>query len=223
MVSRVNVMSEKEQTRLEVKTYWEIEVRDKHGKLLEARQFEARSWLAQMILMLKGQFATRYGTTVGNGNVTVTDETGAGRSYPSASSSQYGTYYMNLSTLGDYGDVTQGIIVGSGNAPNTLNTYALQSKIAHGTGSGQLIYNAETVESVINPSGMDLQFRITRTFTNNSGAVVTVAEIGILVRTLDASISARSFLVVRDVLPSPSSIPDGATMTIRYYVKMTVS
>jgi hypothetical protein len=216
-------MSKKEEKETSPLIFWEIEVKDKTGKLLKHYVTPAKSWLRQFITMLKGEFATRHATTTGNANVSVIDETGTARSYPFQTSSTYSTYYMNLSTLGDVGDVSQGIIVGTSDTPNTLTTYALGGKIAHGTGSGQLVYNAETVEDVTNPSGNDLQFRITRTFTNNSGATITVKEVGLLVKKYDAAFTSRSFLVARDVLPSPVDVPDGATLTIRYVVKITVA
>jgi hypothetical protein len=200
---------------------WEIEVKDKTGKLLKRYETPAKSWLKQFIQILKGEFATRHNTTVGNANVNVVDETGTARSYPCHSSSGYGTV-CDLSTLGDTGDTSQGIIVGTSDTPNVLGTYALGAKIAHGTGSGQLVYNPETIEDVTNPSGNDLQFRITRTFTNNSGQTITVKEVGLLVKKWDASSYSRSWLVARDVLPSPVDVPDGATLTIRYVVKITV-
>jgi hypothetical protein len=205
------------------KAYWEIEVRDKNGKLLEHRRIKSHSWLRQFITILKGEFATRHATTVGNGNALVVDETGTSRNYPAHTTTPFNCNLTNLSTLGDAGDVTHGVVVGTSDTPNALNTYALGGKITHGTGSGQLLYNVETVEDVINPSGNDLQFRITRTFSNNSGASVTVKEVGLLVKKIDQTGTARSFLVARDVLPSPSSIPDGATMTLRYIIKITVS
>jgi hypothetical protein len=202
---------------------WELEVRDKNGKLLSQRKAPARSWLKAFITILKGEFATRNGANVGNGNVTVVDETGTARSYPIHSSSAYNTNLMNLSTLGDAADVTQGIIVGTSDTPNGLTTYALGGKIAHGTGSGQLLYGAESIEDVTNPSGNDLQFRITRTFTNNSGSTITVKEVGLLIKKLDPTATSRSFLAARDVLPSAVDVPDGATLTIRYVVKITVA
>jgi hypothetical protein len=201
---------------------WEIEVKDKTGKLLKRYETPAKSWLKQFIQILKGQFATRQSTTVGNGNVNVVDESGTARGYPNQTTAPSG-YNVNLSTLGDVGDASQGIIVGTSDTSNSLTTYALGGKITHGTGSGQLVYNAETIEDVTNPSGNDLQFRITRTFTNNSGATITVKEVGLLVRVYDTSNNPRSFLVARDVLPSPVDVPDGATLTIRYVVKITVS
>jgi hypothetical protein len=202
---------------------WEIEVRDKTGKLLKHYVTPARSWLKQFIQMLKGEFATRNGTDVGNGNVTIVDETGTARGFPRHSTASGYLCYMNLSALGDVGDVSQGIIVGSSDTPNSLTTYALGAKISHGSGSGQLVYNAQTIEDVTNPSGNDLQFRLTRTFTNNSGATVTVKEVGLIVKVWDSSANSRSWLIARDVLPSPVDVPDGASLTIRYVVKITVA
>jgi hypothetical protein len=216
-------MSKSKEKKTSPQILWEIEVKDKTGKLLKRYETPAKSWLKQFITMLKGEFATRNGANYGNGNVSVTIETGTNVAYPYAQGSSITNYYMNLSTCGDTGDVTQGIIVGTSDTPNTLTTYALGGKIAHGTGSGQLVYNAETLEDVTNPSGNDLQFRITRTFTNNSGSTITVKEVGLLAKKVDTSATARSFLIARDVLPSPVDVPDGATLTIRYVVKITVS
>jgi hypothetical protein len=173
--------------------------------------------------MLKGEFATRHAVAVGSGNVSVVDETGTARGYPVHTSATQPIYYFNLSTLADTGDVSQGIIVGTSDTSNNLTTYALGGKISHGTGSGQLVYGAESIEDVTNPSGNDLQFRITRTFTNNSGVTVTVKEVGLLIKKWDTSLTSRSFLAARDVLPSAVDVPDGATLTIRYVVKITVS
>jgi hypothetical protein len=202
---------------------WELEVKDKNGKLLSQKKAPARSWLKAFIVMLKGEFATRHGAAVGNGNVSAVDETGTARTYPSHASYTYSSYCLNLSSLGDAGDVSQGIIVGTSDTPNTLTTYALGGKIAHGTGSGQLVYGTESIEDVTNPSGNDLQFRMTRTFTNNSGSTITVKEVGLLIKKYDSSATSRSFLAARDVLPSPVDVPDGATLTIRYVVKITVA
>ena len=216
-------MSKKEKKETPPLIMWEIEVKDKTGKLLKHYVTPARSWLKQFIQILKGEFATRHNANVGGGNVSITDESGTARSYPIHSSASYYTNLENLSTLGDVGDTSQGIIVGTSDTPNSLTTYALGGKIGHGTGSGQLLYGVETVEDVTNPSGYDLEFRITRTFTNNSGATITVKEVGLLVKKYDTTATSRSWLIARDVLPSPVDVPDGATLTIRYVVKITVS
>jgi hypothetical protein len=216
-------MKEVTEKRTSPQLILELEVRDKNGKLLNRKKTPAKSWLKQFIAILKGEFATRHGTTTGNANTSVVDETGTARSYPLQASGGVSSYTMNLATLGDAGDVTQGIIVGTSDTANSLTTYALGGKIATGTGAGQLIYGAESVEEVSNPSGNDLQFRLTRTFTNNTGSTITVKEVGLLIKKFDSSSNSRSFLAARDVLPSAVDVPDGATLTIRYVVKITIA
>lgn len=199
--------------------YWELEVKDKNGKILEKKRVAAKSWLVAFITILKGHFGSECYYNIGGGNASVVDEGGTARTFPYVASN-------NLYSFGCLGVATavyDGIIVGSDNTPNSITTYKLVTKILHGSTSGLLLYGASSIEDVTNPSGNDLQFRMTRAFTNNSGATITVKEIGILGYGKDSGPAARSWLIARDVLPSPSDVPDGATLTIRYIVKITVA
>jgi len=199
---------------------YEVEVRDKNGKLLSRHHGKSHSWLKPFIQLMMAEWQYAYGGSTPSA-VSITDETGTVRSMPSGYQSycQYSAWAVNAPAT----DSSYGVKVGGGDTPNALSTYALASPIIHGTSSGQLIYGAHTIESVINPSGNDLTFRITRAFTNNSGSSVTVKEIGIATKRNDQGGTARTFLFVRDVLPSPTSVPDSASLTIRYTVKITVS
>jgi hypothetical protein len=212
------MMSKKKGLTLNIE--YEVEVRDKNGKLINKKHAKSHSWLKQFIQMLMAEWQYTYGGS-NPPAVTINDETGTGRAMPSPYNVAY--YYCAFAVNAPAGSSEYGVKVGGGDTPNSLLTYALASPISHGTGSGQLAYGAHTIESVINPSGNDLTFRVTRVFTNNSGASVTVKEIGITAKRYDQGGTARTFLFVRDVLPSPSSVPDGATLTIRYTVKITVS
>ena len=122
--------------------------------------------------------------------------------------------------MADAGVDTYGLLVGSGDAEVTVDDVDLDEPISHGTGAGQLVYNA-TSEEDVETSGLESSVRYTRTFTNNSGAMVTVKEIGIAFEHKPYGAEAWHALVCRDVLPSPTSIPDGATFTLRYTFKVT--
>jgi len=203
-------MSRKEK-ELPLNVEWEVEVRDKNGKLLERKRGQSKSLLANFLRMLYGLFAGLSGT----GYITIKDTSGVGRSYPSL----YGTGWPIARVVAPVNDDTHGILVGSGDAPVDPEQYALASKIAHGTGSGQLVYNAVTHEAPVVSANVTT-YRITRTFTNNSGASITVKEIGIAIAD-NIGGTLYYFLIVRDVLPSPSSVPNGATFTCRYTFKVT--
>jgi hypothetical protein len=201
----------------------EVEVRDKDGKILSKTTEKAHSWLKQWIQIIKAEFATRSQVTTGDGNETITYESGASNTYPRNTSSTIACYSMNLSTLGDSADVTHGIIVGTSDLANGLTTYMLGAKVGHGNGGGQLMYGTETVEAITNPSGLTYQFRILRPFTNSSGVSITVKEIGLLVKKADNAGTLRSYLIARDVLTSPQAVPDAATLTVRYTVPITIA
>jgi hypothetical protein len=73
---------------------------------------------------------------------------------------------------------TYGILVGTG---ATENTYNLVSKIAHGTGSGQLEYS-DTTKNQPDVTSNLTEMSIIRTFTNSSGAPITIREVGLFVK-----------------------------------------
>jgi len=203
-----------------LEAYWEIEVRDANGKLLTFRKFKAKSWLPQFICMLKGQFMVPYGTAANSGNANVTDTSGTVRAYPHLAGYLYNTGFILYAGdgVGDYG-----LVVGSSDTPNTVNTYAMGAIIPHGNASGQLYYGATTIENPQNPPNTNYWFfRITRTFTNNSGASIIVKEIGLIVKAYDSGGGTRYFLIARDVI-SPVTVPNGSTLTVRYIPKITVS
>ena len=203
-----------------LEAYWEIEVRDASGKLLTFRRFKAKSWLAQFLGLIKGQFMIPHGASTNAGNAPVTDTSGTVRYYP------YSGAYIYTGALclyagdgvGDYG-----LVVGSSDTPNTVNTYTMGAIIPHGNSSGQLYYGATTIENPQNPPNTNYWFfRIVRTFTNSSGASIIVKEIGLVAKTNDATYTTRYFLIARDVI-SPVTVPNGATLTVRYIPKITVS
>jgi hypothetical protein len=202
-----------------LEAYWEIEVRDASGKLLTFRKFKAKSWLPQFLGLLKGQFMISFGSSANAGNAPVTDTSGAVRGVPN----NYYLYSCGLQLYAGDGVGDYGLVVGSSDTPNTVNTYTMGAIIPHGNSANQLYYGATSIENPTNPSGTNYWiFRIIRIFTNNSGGSITVKEIGLIVKTSDSGGTARYFLIARDVI-SPVTVPAGATLTVRYIPKITVS
>jgi hypothetical protein len=205
-----------------LEAYLEIEVRDANGKLLTFRKTKAKSLLAQFLGLLKGQFAISYGVMLNQGNVNIIDTSGVSRSYPLISSS-YPIQYAGICLFAGEGVGDYGIVVGVSDIANTINQYSMGGQIQHGSGTNQLMYGAMTIESPSNPSGTNnWVVRLIRTFSNSSGSAITVKEIGIIVKTMDTSPTARYFLIARDVI-SPVTVPANSTLTVRYILKITVS
>jgi len=205
-----------------IKMYLTVKLSDEKGKTVYYKRIKSHSFLRGFIAMLKGQFAARMSSDQYGGNATVKDVNGADRGYPCTAGrwSYLSESLMNTHTTEN--DDTYGIAVGTGDLPNSLNTCSLDQKISHGTGAGQLLYGAPFYQDVYSPSSGVLEFKLGRTFTNVSGATITVKEVGIIVRTFDAGVQAMSVLIARDVI-TPINVQNGYTLTVIYTPRITVS
>jgi hypothetical protein len=175
--------------------YIEWELRDPKGRIVKRGRQPVKSWVKQWIQILYLQFArTTY-------NVIDTGGTSRG-----ISADTYPLLALNAGSGGS----TFGIVVGSSDTPVTRDDYKLGSQIAHGSGTGQLMYGAMSHDTPT-PYSTGYLIRSMRVFTNNSGADITVKEIGVY---------CNSFgyynCLIRDVLTTPVTIPNGYSWTVRY-------
>jgi len=194
----------------------EFEVRDKDGKLIQKGKFPAKSWVGNIIRLLNALWnvwsgassATRYYIYTPSVLLDTTNTTRALGLVTDASG--------NYGGAAPAGDTSAGILVGTSDTPVSLAQYNLMGLIAHGMGAGQLSYGATNVESLVTDT--TYYFRIIRTFSNNSGASITVREIGLFLKPI-----AQSFMFARDVPASAITIPNGSTLTLRYIISHSLS
>jgi hypothetical protein len=194
----------------------EFEVRDKNGKLLQKGKFPAKSWVGNIIRLLNALWniwagATSVSTYYYATPAVLLDTSNTARALQivSGASGNYGG-------AAPAGDTSAGILVGTSDTPVSLAQYNLLGLITHGTGSGQLSYGATGVENLTIDS--TYYFRIIRTFTNNSGASITVREIGLFLKP-----AGNSYMFARDVPTSPITVPAGSTLTLRYIISHSLS
>ena len=192
-----------------------IERYDRKGQLLEKIKQKSRSFLKQFIQLIEVQ--------TNQASKTVTDIVGTDRSV--------GAVDMNLFCVpgggNGYVDPVQknvqvenvGIVVGSGTTAVTPTDTKLETKIAHGTGSGQLIHLGCGLKPV-EISGSDAYVDLVRFFENQSGANITINEVGIYA--IGAS-QQWGFCICRDILSSSITVADGQLLKVRYRIKVTVS
>ena len=112
-------------------------------------------------------------------------------------------------------DATQGIIVGTGLTVPDKDNVALTSKIAHGSSSGQLSHGAVNVNAITAITG-GYRLTIDRDFTNNSGATITVNEIGMLMNVRDTSNVVKDVLILHDLITV--AILNTVTKTLKYHL-----
>jgi hypothetical protein len=174
--------------------YIEWELRDPKGRIVKRGKQPMKSWVKAWI-----QFLYVYWY---NGNTTIIDTSGVSRGVaPNAT----------FTLAAGAGVSTFGIVVGSSDTPVTRDDYKLGSQILHGSGTGQLMYGAMSFDAPT-AYGTGYLLRVIRVFTNNSGADVTVKEIGVYVN----QTGSYYYCLIRDVLTTPVTIPNGYSWTVRY-------
>jgi len=107
-----------------------------------------------------------------------------------------------------------GIVVGTGLTAPTPDDYALEAKIAHGTGAGQLDYDEMTIAREDKADRTII--KLGRAFLNLSGGTISVSEVGLIyhyrLKGLYDSYSfekTTKFLALRDVIsPAVEVKPD---------------
>lgn len=182
---------------------YEVEVRDRCGKVLERIASPSQSYMSawnQCLYVLNRH--TSY---------TITDTSGTGRSISYSSSV--------LRANAGAGEIDHGIRVGKGATTVTINDYALETPCGEGTGVDQFLHQAMAASSPA-VAGSNCSFWLRRVMVNNSGLTIFgIREIGCYVMT---KYSPRyCALGYRDILPGPVSVPDGGSITVTYTLKVT--
>lgn len=185
---------------MELKAFINWKLYDRNGHLIEETEHQANSLVRQFLaLLLKNSFDALELDIRDTGNTIRTLATATGMGYVDAL----------------LGTTDNGILVGTGTNEVTILDYALQTKIAHGTGAGQLSYGACTVSADVIEDGSDVYFLVSRIFTNNSGGNITIKEAGIATR-------VGSFYYLLDRTLSEQTIINGNNATLTYKIKISV-
>jgi len=114
-------------------------------------------------------------------------------------------FYNNANNL------SFGIVIGTGTAAFHLEDYKLETDIQHGNTTDCLYYQAQIAPVVTYSGDPDYTQNILhkRVFNNNSGASITVNEVGITYR----EFGNHYILLSRDVLGVPTEVVNGAQLT----------
>jgi len=201
----------KDRKRIGLQTTYglELEVKDKDGNVITRHAQEAKSFLPNYMKWLL--------STLGVKTLSVIDLNGNAVQINGSRLSGVNGAFLNH-ILAPAGNDGNGIRVGSSNQPVSPLDNNLIAFIPNGTGAGKLQYGACDTDVNILLSGNESSFIASRTFTNASGGAVTVGEAGIVMfHYSDTSpIEDVRFLIARDAIATPISVPDGATLTVRY-------
>jgi len=213
-------------------------VKDKDGKMIKQHKQHSHSFVMNFLALISNALMNPYNSY---SNLYYYIATNGGWYSDAGSDTTFGQF---LNMLDGANDSTYGIVVGTGTATPTPNDYALRNQIQNGTGTGQLVYSAHTVNpppassyinnssqpstGVLNVSGNTTSIQISRQFSNQSGASITASEVGIIVETDSYAVVSGSayytptfVLIVHDLLSSPITIPNNAVLTIVYTISVS--
>jgi len=182
-----------------MRTYVRAVVRDRKGRIIRDTGWKETNTLTKnfyAFLRCAMQDADTPVTTVG-GTIKVCEE-------PSGINATF------MFVAAPAGNDSRGMVVGTGTTSPTRTDYNIESKIEHGTDSGQLYYYACEV------THSDDYVEITRTFGNESGADITIREIGIIAQYHDVEGYTRLALIARSLFEI--TVPYGSSVKIYYRI-----
>jgi hypothetical protein len=183
-------------------------LKDKDGKTISKTKSKSNSLLKAFAdILYSSMAATNLAAVYDIGN---TSQTIFNTSYP---------MYAFWTVVSAIGNTSIGIVVGTGSNAVTLTDHALQTLIAHGNGSGQLYYSANSVITPIT-SGGTRSFQIQRTFTNNSGSDITINEIGLYMQFMNSGNGYCYFCIDRTL--NTKTLSNATTGTVTYKISITV-
>jgi hypothetical protein len=122
----------------------------------------------------------------------------------------------------------QGIVIGTGTTPTSEGDYGLATIVAHGAGSGQMLYYGGFVQN-FSIAGGAISFDIVKTIENNSGGSITVNEIGLNVGgdngnsdTANYEYPLYFFLAARNVLTTGVTVANGEILKVTYTIQVVL-
>lgn len=200
---------------------------DRHGNIIVKRREEGHSWVRNawnwMFASMTDSIANG-GSAFGAGKMTVRNSAGTIYSGTTSTANRsHATVPYTSGIINSATTVTLGIVVGRGTTDFDVDQIALATLIAHGTSANQLSYQAQAVPVVsYDPAAKAWTCLHTRNLMNNSTAVVTVTEVGIMRSCPCFSLTtAVSMLMARDLLSSGIDVPVAGSLQVQYEMKMS--
>ena len=156
---------------------------------------QANSLLKQFIQVLMAQLS--------QASQTVTDTGGTSRAGAGA--------ILNLKASAGATDTTFGIVIGTGETTVTMTDYKLQTQVTTN------IAHAITTFATENPDTSTWRAAISRALTNNTGATLSVKEVG-----LYCTFTASGYIVCADRTLYAVDVPSGVSLTLTYRVTVSL-
>lgn len=151
--------------------------------------------------------------------ITKTDGTSASLPYLRGSSTSYDVE-IRPDLKAPAGDVTYGILAGTGITAADPSDHTMENIILHGDTDGILNYDEVKLDAFNqNPDG-SFDLLISRFFTNNGAVDVTIKEIGVVMKAPYSYNSYMNTMIYREVLDTPITVAAGGSIRYRTTLKL---
>ena len=195
---------------MNIKTYLSVKVHNQNGVLiLDRPRFETNSLLGNFTSWV---FPQLFDVVIPNNGAQLQDIANAAFA-PMFNNHQF-------QSDGPAGNDARGIIVGTGAAANTIDTFKMAAKIAHGNGAGQLQYGLQINNGP--PAGgggaNPREFQLLRVFSNVSGGAILISEVGLYSILLTGPNTA---CLERSVV-APFNVPNLGSATVAWVLGLTI-
>lgn len=164
--------------------------------------------------------------TYGAGNLRMR-RTHGGDNHATSESTALLEWHISTKTLGRgyraiIGDNNHGIVIGTSTTAWNFEHRAMQGLIPDGGGSGQVHYNQMEVYTV-DVGGIVKKIHLQRYFNNNSGANLTLGEIGLIASIEQGwgSTGPGKYLFSREVVSPADTFYDKAQLKVDYEISLT--
>jgi len=190
---------------------YEITVFDKDGNVKQVIKDDAKCFVQNFLRLVRYWFVNAnnvgdVGAPSGFKNLSgsVVQTTSA---LPPYNTIQFGSWLTNAGV----GDLTRGIVAGSGSVAVTDDDYKLGSIITNGSGSGQLSYDSTVFNpvSIVGNTVTLTQMRMTSNFTVNP---IVISEIGLYM------LGIITIMTIRDILVPSITLGAGESALIAYKI-----
>jgi len=214
-------------------TWLGLKVIDHDGKVVEERKQRSHSFTRNYYnrIFRAGAAKNLSDATFGAGSLSMKSVGGTITSTADARGFHYtanldersdSSSYTKAGLLSTAGLTQKGIVVGTGVLAESFEHYAMATLITNGSGSGSLDYSQSELHSIAyNTTTKTLTDTLVRDMNNNSGATITVNEIGM--KGLEFAVSSASyqhFMYIRDKLASGIAVPDSGQLRVTYTISL---
>jgi len=108
-----------------------------------------------------------------------------------------------------------GIVVGTGDTAVDNEDIILDVQLTEGSALGEISHGEGTVGAA-GVQGANVDMLLSRDFTNNTGAAISIKEVGVYARS-----GSRNFCIIRDLV-GPVNVPRFCSLAVRYTIRTTV-